>query len=94
MAGLELRVLPVPQTLSPSSPEPRSASGSDDIGASPCFFSQVCLRRSAIEKGGRSVCRGCAQRMRGLEYPLRDPSLQPLYLTGRSICEELDMVED
>jgi hypothetical protein len=89
MACLEFRVLPAP-TLS----EPSRALAHDGIAAPPCFFSQVCLRRSAIEKGGRSVCRGCAARMRGVEYPLRDPSLQPLYLTGRSICEELDMVED
>ena len=32
--------------------------------------------------------------MRGVEYPLRDPSLQPLYLTGRAACEDLDMTED
>ena len=89
MACLEFRVLPARE-----SPEPASASAHDGIAAPPCFFSQVCLRRSAIEKAGRSVCRGCAERLRGVEYPLRDPSLQPIYLTGRTICEDLDMVED
>ncbi len=86
MERLEFRVLPAP--------EPSEPPAQHEIAAPPCFFSQVCLRRAAIEKAGRSVCRGCAERMRGVEYPLRDPSLQPLYLTGRSAIEDLDMVED
>jgi hypothetical protein len=83
MACLEFRVLP---TLVSSTQQ--------ESATTPCFFSQVCLRRAAIEKAGRSVCRECAARLRGAEYPLRDPSLQPLYLTGRDACEALDMSED
>ena len=59
----------------------------------PCFFSRVCTRRAAMEKAGRSVCRDCAQRLRGFEYPLRRPSLQPLYDSARSLTEQLDMTE-
>ena len=83
MACLEFRVLP---TLVSSTEQ--------DVAATPCFFSQVCFRRAAIEKAGRSVCRECAGRLRGAEYPLRDASLQPLYLTGRDAAEALDMTED
>jgi hypothetical protein len=92
MARLELRVLPAPnpaETLQSTSP-----GAQHEVAAPPCFFSQVCLRRAAMEKAGRSVCRGCARRLRGVEYPLRDPSIQPLYLTGRAACEALDMLED
>lgn len=63
------------------------------ISAPPCFFSKVCLQRSAVEKAGRSVCLGCAARLRGMEYPLRAPSIEPLYITGHSASEALDMVE-
>ena len=83
MASLEFRAIPA---LVPSSQE--------EAAAPPCFFSRVCLRRAAIEKAGRSVCRDCAARLRGAEYPLRDPSLQPLYLTGRDAGEALDMIGD
>ncbi len=92
MACLELRLLPAIESAPPA--QPSRSSAQQETGAPPCFFSQVCLRRAAIEKGGRSVCRGCAARMRGVEYPLRDPSLQPLYLTGRDAREALDMIED
>ena len=87
MGYLEFRVLPSPSQTKLEPPSQQEAA------APPCFFSQVCLRRAAIEKAGRSVCRGCAARVRGIEYPLRDPSLQPLYLTGRDASEALDMVE-
>jgi len=92
MACLEFRVLPTRERAEPSQPPPPLAH--QEATAPPCFFSQVCLRRAAIEKAGRSVCRGCAARLRGVEYPLRDPSLQPLYLTGRDASEALDMIED
>jgi hypothetical protein len=92
MGGLEFRVLPESKPAAPA--QPSQSSALEVAAAPPCFFSQVCLRRAAIEKGGRSVCRGCAGRMRGVEYPLRDPSLQPLYLTGRDAREALDMIED
>jgi hypothetical protein len=89
MARLEFRVQPALEPAAASTPLTQQ-----ETAAPPCFFSRVCLRRAAIEKAGRSVCRGCAARVRGVEYPLRDPSLQPLYLTGRDACEALDMIED
>ena len=60
----------------------------------PCFFWNLCQRHAALEKAGRSVCRGCANRLRGREYPVRVPSDESLYLTGRVAAEALDMVED
>ena len=62
--------------------------------SAPCFFWNLCQRRAALEKGGRSVCRACANRVRGREYPLRIPSEESLYLTGRVAAEALDMIED
>jgi hypothetical protein len=52
---------------------------SDDVTRTPCFFSQVCRRRTAVEKAGRSVCAECAKRLRGFEYPSRDPTADPSY---------------
>jgi hypothetical protein len=60
----------------------------------PCFFWNLCERRAATEKAGRSVCRVCAGRLRGREYPLRGESDESLYLTGRAAAEALDMIED
>jgi len=60
----------------------------------PCFFWNLCRGRAAVEKAGRSVCRGCAGRLRGKEYPLRDASKDSMYLTGRAAAEALDMLED
>jgi len=59
----------------------------------PCFFWNLCERRAALEKAGRSVCRACAGRLRGREYPLRVASQESLYLTGRAAAEALDMIE-
>ncbi len=59
----------------------------------PCFFVVLCLQRAAMEKAGRSVCILCATHLRGVEYPLRGPSLEPLYLTGRTAAEALDMLD-
>ena len=60
----------------------------------PCFFWNLCECRAAVEKAGRSVCRACAHRLRGREYPLREPSHESLYLTGRTAAEALDMLEE
>jgi hypothetical protein len=62
--------------------------------STPCFFSNLCARRAALEKAGRSVCRSCAGRLCGREYPLRGASENSLYLTGRAAAEALDMLED
>lgn len=61
--------------------------------STPCFFGNLCERRAVLEKAGRSVCRGCAVRLRGREYPLRIASEESLYLTGRAAAEALDMLE-
>jgi hypothetical protein len=70
-----------------------ASSLSNGIAPPPCFFWKLCSQRADVEKAGRSLCRGCAARMRGAEYPLRHPALEPLYLTGRSAAEALDMVK-
>jgi hypothetical protein len=62
--------------------------------STPCFFWNLCEARAVLEKAGRAVCRSCAARLRGHEYPLRRGSEAALYLTGRVAAEELDMVED
>ena len=62
--------------------------------SAPCFFWNLCECRAALEKAGRSVCRTCAGRLRGREYPLRGASEESLYLTGRVAAEALDMIED
>lgn len=66
---------------------------SNRIEAPPCFFALFCLQRAAMEKAGRAVCLLCALHLRGFEYPLRGPSAQPLYLTGRTAAEALDMLD-
>ena len=62
--------------------------------APPCFYWARCAQRAALEKAGRSVCRRCAATLRGTEYPLRGPCLEPIYFTGRVAAEALDMLED
>lgn len=59
----------------------------------PCFYWKSCRRRAELEKGGKSVCRLCAQRMRGFSYPLRLPSREPLYLNAHAAAEAMDMIE-
>jgi len=62
--------------------------------APPCFYWSHCGRRASIEKAGRCVCLPCAATLRGTEYPLRDASVAPLYITGRDAAEALDMIEN
>ena len=66
---------------------------SNGIAPPPCFFWKLCGQRADVEKAGRSVCNGCAARLRGGAYPLRNAALEPIYLTGRSAAEAMDMVE-
>jgi hypothetical protein len=82
MPSLECGALP---TAAPSA--------SLEVEAPPCFFWPVCLHRAAVEKAGRSVCCNCASQLRGVEYPLRNPLLEPIYLTGHAAAEALDMIE-
>jgi hypothetical protein len=36
----------------------------------------------------------CAARLRGTEYPLREPCTQPLYITGRAAAEALGLFDE
>jgi hypothetical protein len=90
-AAIEARV---PRTI-PARHQQASATARGEAAAPACFFARVCQQRAAIEKSGRTVCRECAEtRLKGNEYPLRDPSAEPLYLTGRVASEALDMFEE
>ena len=72
-----------------------AVTAANDCEASPpCFFWKLCSERAAMEKSGRAVCQRCAGSLRGVEYPLRNPSSQPIYLTGRAAAEAMDMVEE
>lgn len=43
-------------------------------GPVPCFYFARCKGTSALSKQGRSVCRKCADKMQGVEYPLPTPT--------------------
>lgn len=99
VCGLSEKVMPEqtgpPETSSQNTERQAKAMNEWNRSSPPCFFSRLCRQRAAIEKAGRSVCQQCAQtRLRGLEYPLRGASAEPLYFTGRAASEALDMVED
>ena len=66
---------------------------SEQLTPPPCFYWKVCATRAVVNKVGRSVCRGCAARLHGPEYPLRPPSRPPRYLSGPIAAELLDMTE-
>jgi hypothetical protein len=70
-----------------------TASTPPDGSPPPCFFWKLCRGRAALEKGGKSVCRRCAATLRGREYPLRPPTRQPLYPSGRDAAEAMQMIE-
>ena len=85
--------MPTPSTEMPSLASLVSAAFGADSTAPPCFYWSHCRQRAALEKIGRSVCRRCAATLRGIEYPLRNPSAQPLYASARTAAEALDMLE-
>ena len=60
----------------------------------PCFHWTACGQQAVVEKAGRSVCRRCANVLRGVEYPLRKPSAESLYASDRLAAEALDMIEE
>jgi hypothetical protein len=70
-----------------------SAAFAADNTAPPCFYWNRCRQRASLEKAGRSVCRRCSATLRGIEYPLRTPSAEPLYASTRIAAEALDMLE-
>lgn len=56
----------------------------------PCFYFDSCGQISSVCKNGKSLCRKCADRVSGVEYPLRvplRPSLRGLdsWLLNRSV---------
>jgi len=71
-----------------------SAAFAADHSAPPCFYWNHCGQRATIEKGGRSVCRHCADKLRGAEYPLRNPCAESLYASSQLAAEALDMLEE
>ena len=46
-----------------------------------CYF---CGEAAGLEKGGRTVCASCKYRVNGTEYPLRRPTVRPLYNQGEA----------
>lgn len=59
----------------------------------PCFFHQQCRRQAQLEKQGKALCRACADKVNGIEYPLRTPSRDPLYWDSDELALQLGMRE-
>lgn len=57
----------------------------------PCFYQ--CGDEAAVEKQGKSVCRGCAARLKGSEYPLREATREPLCRYPSELVNQLGMRE-
>ena len=55
--------------------------GQAAIHGAACYF---CRSEAVLEKGGRTVCSGCKDRLNGAEYPLRRPTMKPLYNQGEA----------
>ena len=85
--------MPTPPNTTSSVAELVSAAFSADNTVPPCFYWARCRQRAALEKSGRSVCRLCSASLCGTEYPLRNPSAEPLYASARTAAEALDMLE-
>jgi len=66
---------------------------STDCSPPPCFYWKSCRRPAAVEQQGKSVCHLCAQRLKGIAYPLRPPSRAPLYQSGWEVARDVDMLE-
>lgn len=56
-----------------------------------CFYAKVCRNVATLEKQGKTVCRECADRLPGTEYPLRSGRWRPedWYMAAK----HLEMVE-
>ena len=57
----------------------------------PCFNFSACRRNANVEKGGKSLCRSCANQLAGREYPLRQPTREPLYKDDSEVSESLGL---
>jgi hypothetical protein len=62
-------------------------------GQAPCFYWKACRRYASVEKQGKSVCRECAERLKGMPYPLRLPSRGSIYQSQWEAARDLDMIE-
>jgi hypothetical protein len=56
-----------------------------------CFYFRVCRNRARVEKNGKTMCRACAARCAGREFPLRPPSRAPLYKDDRELAVAMDL---
>ncbi len=74
----------------PAEPRPFST----DCSPPPCFYWKSCRRYAGVEQQGKSVCRPCAERLKGIPYPLRLPTRAPLYHSGWELARDLDMLEE
>lgn len=57
----------------------------------PCFNFSVCRHNATVEKGGKTLCRSCADGTAGREYPLRQPTREPLYKDDAEVSESLGL---
>lgn len=74
--------------------EPNAQTDAAEAGAAeerPCFFHGECGGVAEIEKQGKAVCRPCAMGIKGIEYPLRAPSREPLYPVPEDLARQLGM---
>jgi hypothetical protein len=76
-----------------SSEERTAHSKETGFSAPPCFFHRDCGGTAEIEKQGKAVCRSCARGLNGVEYPLREPSCEPLYSKPEELVLQLEMKE-
>jgi hypothetical protein len=67
--------------------------GEKGFKAPPCFFHRDCGGVAEIEKQGKAVCRACAGGLSGVQYPLREPSREPLYSKPEELVLQLEMKE-
>ena len=58
---------------------------------SPCFNFSVCRQYATVEKGGKTLCRSCADATAGREYLLRQPTREPLYKDDAEVSESLGL---
>lgn len=56
-----------------------------------CFYFRICRNRAGVEKNGKTMCRACAARHPGREFPLRPPSRAPLYGNDRELAVAMDL---
>ncbi|HVB99013.1 MAG TPA: hypothetical protein VNJ12_06730 [Candidatus Dormibacteraeota bacterium] len=58
---------------------------------SPCFFHRRCGNTAETEKQGKTLCRPCASEISADEFPLREPTREPLYWSANDLVRQMDM---